>query len=61
MTIVPGFGLIVDEEYAEYDFTPASVEVIEAQPMPELPAECWNGEKPDGARCMNAVRSLCGG
>ncbi len=32
MTIIPGFGLIVDEGYAEINFTP---EVIEpAQPMP---------------------------
>lgn len=46
---------------AEIDFTPA-VEVIEpAQPVPELPAECWNGTKPDGTRCMAATRSLCGG
>lgn len=61
MTIVQGFGFIVDEGYAEIDFTP-TVEVIEpAQPVPELPAECWNGTKPDGARCVAATRSLCGG
>ena len=59
MPLVPGFGFIVEEGYAEIDFTP---EVIEpAQPMPELPAECWNETKPDGTRCMAATRSLCGG
>ena len=62
MSMIPGFGYILEDEYAEIqsDLT-AIAEVIQAQPIPELPAECWNAEKPDGARCVQATRSLCGG
>jgi hypothetical protein len=28
--------------------------------LPELPPECWNETKPDGDRCMAAVRAMCG-
>lgn len=32
----------------------------EAEKKPEVPPECWNETKPDGERCMAAVRSMCG-
>jgi hypothetical protein len=32
----------------------------EAEKKPEVPPECWNETKPDGDRCMQAVRSMCG-
>jgi hypothetical protein len=33
---------------------------LEAEKKPEVPPECWNETKPDGDRCMAAVRSMCG-
>lgn len=37
-------------------------DVIEpAEPIPEIPPECWNDRPISGVTCMEAVRSLCGG
>ncbi len=34
--------------------------VVVEKPKPEVCPECWNEKKPDGDRCMQAVRSMCG-
>ena len=60
MSIVQGFGFIVDEDYPGY-ILPPPVEVIEAQPLPELPAEVWHRTEASGDERMKAVRLLCGG
>jgi hypothetical protein len=31
------------------------------EPSPELMAECWQTEKPDPDRAMDAVRAMCKG
>jgi hypothetical protein len=58
MTIIPGFGAIEYDDYPDYV---APVEVIEAQPIPALPAEVWHRTEADGDERMRAVRALCGG
>lgn len=51
----------LDEDYSEINFDTAPVEVIEAQPLPELPAEVWHRTEASGDERMKAVRLLCGG
>jgi hypothetical protein len=51
---VPGMSVVFIEEE---DFVICEPE---AEKKPEVPPECWNETKPDGDRCMAAVRAMCG-
>jgi hypothetical protein len=46
-------GPLPDYEFLE--------EVVEAQPIPELPPEVWHRTEASGDERMRAVMALCGG
>jgi hypothetical protein len=59
--MIPGFGSIIEyDDYPDY-VAPPVIEVIEARPIPALPAEVWHRAEADGDERMRAVRALCGG
>jgi hypothetical protein len=56
MIPVQYFNYIEEGDYPEY-----TVEVVKAEPIPELPAEVWHRTEASGDERMKAVRLLCGG
>jgi hypothetical protein len=58
---VPGMSVVFIEEDDCDAFAKAADAIDKAlEPKPEVPPECWNETKPDGDRCMAAVRAMCG-